>query len=447
MYKTKKTLKFYITFLLLLAGFSLFSQSKFSFIEPTQHKDKVNFDFVKGLIIIPVNVNGVTLSFLLDTGVEKTILFSLENRDSLELFNVVNIQLRGLGEGDQMKAYRSDNNLVQIGKAINRSLSIYLVMDKNNTISPQLGIPVHGIIGYDFFKDFIVEINYERKKIIFFKPAAFKWNRKKWTKLPILIFNEKPYLTTRVIFKESEMKVTMLIDTGASDALWFFSNDSISVPKKNFKDFLGAGLSGPIYGRRSKIPAFSLGKFSFENITVAFPDSLAVGDFKEFTLKDGLIGAGILKRFDLVVNYPNRQLLLRPNNFFDEPFYYDMSGLVIRYDGLQVVEDYQFLSMGQSNQQVNLDLNNNFKSTAYKKTLKLVPKMEIEAVRPESPAAEVGLKKGDVLLFINGKPADSYTLIELSTLFRSEEGKRIRIEIERNGIRMTKKFYLRKLIW
>ncbi len=437
---------FYMVFLLFFATVSLYSQSKFSFEESKDTKDKVHFQLVKGLMIVPVEINGVELSFLLDTGVEKTILFSLENRDSLELFDVVPVQLRGLGQGQIMTAYRSANNHVQIGKAVNNNLSVYLVFDQNNNISLQLGIPVHGIIGHDFFKDFVVEVNYEREFIKFHEPSEYDRNPKKWESLPLQFFNAKPYLETQAMFGHNLLNTTLLIDTGASDALWFFPNDSISVPQKNFVDFLGAGLSGHIYGRRGKIPSFSIGKFTFKNITAAFPDSLAVGDFKEFTLKDGLIGAEILRRFDLVIDYPKSRLLLRPNSFFNDPFYYDMSGLVLRYDGMQVVEDYRYIFLREVNPKISFDAENNFARTPYKVILTIVPKMEIESVRPGSPAAEVGLKKGDILLVINGKPASDYTLIDLSQLFRSQEGKRIKLEIERNGAKMTKKFRLRKFM-
>lgn len=440
----KKIIVFCTTILLFVSVFSS-AQSEFSLRNTS--RDKIQFELVKGLTIIPVTINGVNLSFLLDTGVDKTILFSLENRDSLELFDVVPIQLRGLGEGGKMDAYRSDNNQVQIGKAVNNNLSVYLVFDRNNNISPQLGIPVHGIIGHDFFKDMVVEINYEGEWIKIYKPSDYDRKHKNWTNLPLVFYNNKPYLQTKIELGKDILSTTLLIDTGASDALWFFPNDSISVPSKNFPDFLGAGLSGHIYGRRSKISSFSMGNFTFENITAAFPDSVAVGNFKEFVLKDGLIGAEILKRFHLVIDYRKARMWAKPNRQFNDPFYYDMSGLVLRYDGMQLVKDYQYVSVGKVQQSVSFEAENNFARTPYKVKMRIVPKVEIEAVRPESPAAEVGFQKGDVLLDINGKPVHTYTLIELSELFKSEKGKQIKIQISRNGFEMTKKFHLRNFMY
>ena len=41
--------------------------------------DKIHFRLINNLIVIPVSVNGVSLSFLLDTGVSKSILFNFFN--------------------------------------------------------------------------------------------------------------------------------------------------------------------------------------------------------------------------------------------------------------------------------------------------------------------------------------------------------------------------------
>ena len=73
-------------------------------------------------------------------------------------------------------------------------------------------------------------------------------------------------------------------------------------------------------------------------------------------------------------------------------------------------------------------------------------KLMVVDVRPDSPAAEVGLYKGDEILMINGKPAHQYKLYEITDLFSSREGKKINLEILRNGLRMKKAFVLRKMI-
>ena len=58
----------------------------------------VSFKFINNLIVIPIEVNGTALNFILDTGVDNTLLFNLSVEDSLKLKDIQTICIRGLGE-------------------------------------------------------------------------------------------------------------------------------------------------------------------------------------------------------------------------------------------------------------------------------------------------------------------------------------------------------------
>jgi C-terminal processing protease CtpA/Prc len=61
----------------------------------------------------------------------------------------------------------------------------------------------------------------------------------------------------------------------------------------------------------------------------------------------------------------------------------------------------------------------------------------IGQIRPDSPAERVGLKKGDRLIKINGHEASNYTLQQLMGRFFDEEGTKLRLEVERIGIKIS----------
>ncbi len=397
-------------------------------------------------MIIPVTLNGVELSFLLDTGVEKTMLFSLEEKDSLLLKNAVSLEVQGLGQGRSIRAFKSEGNQLKIGKAIHDSISLYVIFNKEMNFSPMLGTPVHGIIGSDFFSDFIVEVNYDGEYIRFFKPSKYNKKNRKYEVSPLYFYDKNPYLKTQIEVLGFKKEVTLLIDSGLGGDLWLFPNEEIRVPEKNFEDYLGLGLSGSIYGKRSKIEYFSLGSHEFKNITTAFPDSTIVSkNIKKEILRDGIIGAGILRRFDLVIDYPNALLYFRPNAFFDTPFYYNMSGLTFKYNGLRVVKDYEYVEVGSFRNATELKAKNNFNPTTYKVKFRLEPAKEIAEIRPDSPAEKAGLKKGDVLVKINKRDAERYDLDELEELFSSEVGKKIKITVERDGKNFSTEFLLEEI--
>ena len=66
---------------------SIYSQKGFRFQERSKIKQRVSFRLINNLIVIPVEINGQELSFILDTGVNKTIIFNLSKSDSIGLQN------------------------------------------------------------------------------------------------------------------------------------------------------------------------------------------------------------------------------------------------------------------------------------------------------------------------------------------------------------------------
>jgi len=93
---------------------SVFSQGNFELKNGVS--DKIHFKFVNNLIVIPVTINGVPLSFLLDTGVSKPIIFNFFNlKEELSIHDTELILIHGLGNDESIEALRSSNNTVIMG--------------------------------------------------------------------------------------------------------------------------------------------------------------------------------------------------------------------------------------------------------------------------------------------------------------------------------------------
>ena len=103
------------------------------------------FQLINNLMIIPVEVNGVELSFILDSGVSKPILFNLYDQDSIELRDVTQISIKGLGEGEPLEALSSLGNTFKVGGLTNTDQQLYVVLDKDMNFSSSLGVPIHGL--------------------------------------------------------------------------------------------------------------------------------------------------------------------------------------------------------------------------------------------------------------------------------------------------------------
>ncbi|MFG6686389.1 PDZ domain-containing protein [Mariniflexile sp. HNIBRBA6329] len=423
-----------------------FSQGYFT-IQNKHKSDKINFRLINNLIIIPLEINGVTLSFLLDTGVSKPIIFNFLNvSDTLKIKNTESIFLRGLGEGEVVEALKSTDNLIKIGDAVKLNQDLYAIFDANLNLTPKLGFPVHGIIGNDIFKDFIVEINYSKKYLRLTEPQAYRYKKcNKCETFNLEFYNDKPYINVEVTIDNKDIPVKLLIDSGGSDVLWLFENDSsgIKCGNKYFEDFLGHGLSGSIYGKRSKIGKLSLKSFVLEDANVAYPDSLSIQFARKHKDRNGSLAGNVLKRFNMVFNYQKGTVTLKKNRYFKEKFSYNKSGIELSHDGVRLVREFKNRTATGYDIEKSDDGTNGTKiiiNPEYKLTLK--PAYAIVELRANSPAQKAGLHIGDLVLSVNGRPSYQFTLQELMHEFFEDAGKRIRLKVDRNGKELNFSFNL-----
>lgn len=407
------------------------------------------FELVNNLVIIPVEINGIELSFLLDTGVDSTILFSLGEKDTLDLKNTEAIMLRGLGQGDPVKALKSSGNDVKLGDAYHKDLSLYLVFDNPLGLSNRMGVPVHGIMGYDLFSDFVVEFDYVRKRLKFYDPTQYNSKKcRSCEEMELVFHRNKPYVNITGKINERSIPLSLLIDSGSGDALWLFGNDSdIKLPEKNFKDFLGFGIGGSVYGSRSRIGEITFGNHKLPEITASFPDSIYYNSIETYEKRNGSIGAQVLNRFHLTIDYPAKKIRFKPNKNFDEPFEYDMSGVVIAHDGFTVIKDILRNPLALREDDKNeTGAGSLVYTTTYDVKFSLEPQYKIVEIRPDSPAIKAGLQEEDIVLKLNGRPAYKFTLSEITSLLSSKDGKKIKLIIERDGMEKTVVFHLEKNI-
>ncbi len=394
-------------------------------------------------------MNGEELTFLLDTGVEQTILFSLDEKEEVKLFEVEKLKLKGLGSKEPIDSYKSSKNVVEVKDLIDKNHEIYIILDQEFNFSSQVGIEVNGIIGYNFFRNHIVEIDYDRKKVIVYGHDHKKMNaklKKRFTKEQITIEENKPYFVSKIAAEDEVTPSKLLIDTGNSDALWVFTNKThkIKLPKKNIPDYLGRGFSGSIYGKRGRIQSFEFGGETFDNPLVTFPDSISIRSVNFVPNRIGSIGAEVISRFTVAFDYVNHNIYSRPNGKISEPFQFNMSGIEVEHAGLEWTK--QTLDDRSGGIKIYTDANEERHQNNLKVHFELKPIFKVAHVRPDSDAAKAGLKVGDRILKINHQLAHGFTIQAINELLKSEEGRTIEIEIERNEKTYKFHFKLKKII-
>lgn len=410
-------------------------------------KDKMilPFELTHNLIIADVVVNDVDLKMIFDTGSERNLLFSFPENDSIAFYETEKVRIRGLGHGEYLYAYLSKKNTLKINSIISENVAFLLVTDQEISLVNKLGVPVNGIIGADFFKDFLVEVDYQRKKIILHKDTEkiLLKKAKRFDKKKVEVKDNRPFITLNGEVNDRAVALKLLVDTGLGDGLWLFENDSIHCNENYFVDVLGRGLGGEIKGKKSRVEALYLNDMKFEEALVSYPDSISKTNLVLTEGRNGSLGGGITKRFNWLFDYKNETFYFKKNNLFDEPFHYNMSGIEVQHKGIEIVKE-GFIKQDNSRSDKTILFDDTNAEYIYRYTLK--PSFEIYAVRENSPAYFAGLNVGDKIISINGKKAYHYTIQKITDLFQSEEGKKIEIVIERNGKEMDFEFYLEKVL-
>jgi hypothetical protein len=361
-------------------------------------------------------LNGqLPLKFILDTGVRTSILTEKAYSDILNLEYTRKYTIAGPGGEKLVDAYVTNNVSLDMPGVSGRGHAM-LVLDKDYLeLRNYLGTDVHGILGYELFSRFIVEIDYERKLLTIMLPERFHAGRK-MKALPITIEDTKPYTLVKLIMNDSTtVDAKVLIDSGASHGIFLEtgSNPLITVPPKYVNSIIGRGLGGVITGRISRIKALQIDGYTLPDIIANFPDANTYIDtliMSKSVFRNGSIGGEVLSRFTVVFNFPSEKLYIKKNSSFKKEFYFNLSGLTVRAKGSRL---------------------KNF---------------EITEVRENSAAEHAGVKTGDKILSVNGIPASDLELSLINAYLNNKPGKKVTLQIERSGKKEKFEFRLENVI-
>ena len=190
------------------------------------------------------------------------------------------------------------------------------------------GIKIDGIIGYSFLRRYIVRLDYDNLKLEVYSPGVFKYQRGGYLLKPN--FSTLP-LQTASVEDGREVVSRFIFDTGAGLSFLLsrdFVDDS-SVFKKNRKFYptQAEGLGGKRQMTLAVAKEVKIGPYKFKKVPIhIFDDDFNV---TSYPLLGGLIGNDILRRFNVVLNYPEQSIYLKPNTHFNEAFDYSYTGLGI----------------------------------------------------------------------------------------------------------------------
>ncbi len=378
---------------------------------PGKKIESIPFEMVGSYVVVKLKVNESTpLNIILDSGISNTIITELEPTDKISL-NFSDVKnLMGLGGGDHLEAYKSNYNVLKVGKLKLESKTVFVLREDIFNLSKHTGTKINGLIGVDFFSDYIVEVNYTNKRVNFYENESLTVP-KGYETIQLNTEYNKIFVNLMVTDSDStKRKVKMLLDTGAELNAWFqtHKSESVHIPKINVRCTIGEGFNGEIKGLVGRMQQICFGSFCLTHPIVSFPDSASIAAIVENSDRDGTIGSQLLSRFNYFIDYNKKQFHFKPNENFKDKYKYNIAGIEVT----QIIP--------------------------------AVPQSEIWKVWENSPAAAAGLKVGDQIVEIDGQKAYQFTVNELKMFFETpskrllevmviRDGKEVRVKIDMNS--------------
>lgn len=376
-------------------------------------KIRIPFTYQNNFIVVSVLFQNLfPLQFIFDTGAEHTLLTKREITDFLEVNYDRSFPIRGSDLDTQLVAFLATGISLQVGDMDLDNKSV-LVLDRDVfRFEDFAGTDIHGILGADFFWPYVVKIDYRRQVITLISPGGFDPKRK-YTRHPIQISRNKPYLAADVqLADDSLVRTKLLLDTGASLGLLLYtdSHPAITVPDNALESNIGWGLGGYLRGFLGRVDRFKIDEYELPGVITNYqniPDSL---DSDFINSRNGIVGNVLLSRFTVIIDYHRENLYLKPTRKWKKKFKYDRSGLMIVAGG-PAMDQYTVFHILEG-----------------------------------SPADRAGVQVGDRILKINGIQTRSLSIDGIYRRLRKRVGKRIKLKLLREERELKVVFHLEKLI-
>jgi hypothetical protein len=290
-----------------------------------------------GVVIIKATLDNYkdSLNFILDTG-SGGISLDSATTEKLGLTTIPSDRtIRGIA-GVKKVDFTNGHTLNLPGLAV-KDMNFHI--NDYEILTGVYGLKIDGIIGYSLLRHYIVTLNYDDRIMSVFSPGDMRYPRGGYLLKPSISGLPMQYAE---ISDANDVLGRFYLDTGAGLNL-LLSNDFVedssifSSGKRKFPT-IAEGLGGKKEMEMVVLKKFKLGNYRFTNVPIfLFDDEFNVTSYPHL---GGLIGNDILRRFNVIINYPRSEFHLLPNTHYREPFDYSYTGLGLYYsNGTIVVTD------------------------------------------------------------------------------------------------------------
>ena len=247
------------------------------------------------------------------------------------------------------------------------------------------GEDIRGVLCVDFLRRFTVTIDFDRGCVHLYESSTSDTEAgDAW--IPVLVDKTgRPHVSATV---GNARIITLLLDTGATGG---------TVRGDLYDELV---RTGEIATCDTQVGVTVGGSFAQSSgyLSALHVDRFRLGDIRASRYHENSVGLDWMSRFQVSLDFPNRRIMLRKGNRFDEPFSRATSGMaVVDIDGRKIVVQ----------------------------------------VRPNSPASAAGVLRGDELIAIGSERADQLDMFTAKKTLTTNVGKSIDLQIRRGSRRFS----------
>lgn len=334
------------------------------------------FQLINNHIYADVTVDGRgPLLFIFDTGGVNLVTPSLAAQ--LGLKSEGRMEGNGAGAGHVDVGLTNVDALALGGATVNTQVFAVLPLDNLSNVE---GFQEKGMVGFETFRRFVTRIDYGAHTITLIAPSAFD-AKDAGAAVPIS-FNGN---TIEIAASYDGKPGNFTIDTGNRGGLelttpFVAKNNLRATAGKGVDAVTGWGVGGPTRSFTTRGKELDIGPYKLEKTVVDLSTDTA-GDMASSAIA-GNIGAGILKRFIITLDYEHSTMYLKPVTVaVDDLDTFDRAGLWINTSdaGFKIID-----------------------------------------VTHGTPAEEAGLKAGEEIVGVDGKSAAGLKLYDVRKMLRDE---------------------------
>jgi hypothetical protein len=362
---------------------------------------------------VGVRVNGSDPQwFILDTGCRDTSIIARQCAERLHLPIGGSTPADGGGAGEGVKVEIASTPRVTLGVGGDSLESPGLPVFSFAHVEPYEGRRLDGLLGEDFLRRHVVELDYARRVLRVHDPENYVHSGAS-APIPITFHDGLAVVSASMTPPGSEeIPCHVVIDTGVrTTTVWYrpfvIAHDLVASQPHVVTGTIGGGVSGETKGDIGRLDRMTIGSLVVPHPSVVFSrDSSGVFAGSD---EDGIVGGAILRRCKVTFDYPHERLYLEPYPGEFAAFDDDMSGMFLVSSG----PDFR--------------------------------RVTIQSVAERTPASEAGIAKGDELVSIDGRPVAERTLDEVRELFK-RDGASYRVAVKHGDESREVRLTLKRLV-